>query len=382
MATSRLDKFIKKWIVKGTYFDYPTLFYIVFLSFFGFIMIYSSSSFVSYRLYGNRVHFLNFQLLFASLGFIGMIFVSKIRYQRLKRFTIILMLIELVLVVLIKGVSVNGSSRWIQMGAFRFQPSEIAKMIIILYMAYMCAEKPELMRTLKGTINLFAPVLVLIVFIAIENMSTALICAAIAGGIWIISTPKLIYLLAFIPAGIGGILLMVFGRGYRGDRITTWLNPEATEKGYQTMQGLYAIASGGIFGRGLGQSIQKMGNIPEAQNDMIFSVICEELGIVGAAALILVFLLLIWRCKFIAEGAPDRYGSFIVCGIIIHISVQVIINMCVVTNLMPNTGVTLPFISYGGTSIVFLMLEMGMLLGVSRQIEPEGQRLESLADED
>ena len=115
---------------------------------------------------------------------------------------------------------------------------------------------------------------------------------------------------------------------------------------------------------------------------MIFSVICEELGIVGAAALILVFLLLIWRCKFIAEGAPDRYGSFIVCGIIIHISVQVIINMCVVTNLMPNTGVTLPFISYGGTSIVFLMLEMGMLLGVSRQIEPEGQRLESLADED
>ncbi|MBQ2054603.1 MAG: cell division protein FtsW [Eubacterium sp.] len=381
--TEKLDKFLKRWVVKGTYFDYPTLFYIVFLSFFGFIMIYSSSSFISYRIYGNRVHFLNFQLLFAGLGFIGMLFVSKIRYQRMKRFTIILLAAELLLliIVLIKGVSVNGSSRWIQMGALRFQPSEIAKMAIILYMAYICSEKPELMRTLKGTVNMFVPVGVLIIFIAIENMSTALICAAIAVGIWFIATPKLVYLLAMVPVGVLGLLLMIFGRGYRGDRITTWLNPEGTEKGYQTMQGLYAIASGGLFGRGLGQSIQKMGNIPEAQNDMIFSVICEELGIVGAAGLILVFLLLIWRCKFIAEGAPDRYGSFIVSGIIIHIAVQVVINMCVVTNLMPNTGVPLPFISYGGTSIVFLMVEMGLLLGVSRQIEPEGYRQEMLEDE-
>ncbi len=381
--TQKMDKFFKRWIVKGTYFDYPTLFYIVFLSFFGFVMIYSASSFISYRIYGNRVHFLNFQLLFASLGFIGMIIVSKIRYQRMKRFTIIFMVIELVLLVavLIKGVSVNGSSRWIQMGALRFQPSEIAKMVIILYMAYICSEKPELMKTLKGTVNMFVPVGVLIIFIAIENMSTAIICIAIAGGIWLIATPQLKYLLVIIPVGLAGGALMIFGRGYRGDRITTWLDPEATELGYQTMQGLYAIASGGLFGRGLGQSIQKMGNIPEAQNDMIFSVICEELGIVGAAALILVFLLLLWRCKFIAEGAPDRYGSFIVCGIIIHIAIQVIINMCVVTNLMPNTGVTLPFISYGGTSIVFLMVEMGLLLGVSRQIEPEGHRQEKLADE-
>ena len=149
---------------------------------------------------------------------------------------------------------------------------------------------------------------------------------------------------------------------------------EATELGYQTMQGLYAIASGGLFGRGLGQSIQKMGSIPEAQNDMIFSVICEELGIVGAVGVILVFIFMLWRFKFIAEGAPDRYGSLIVVGIIIHVAVQVIINMSVVTNIIPNTGVTLPFISYGGTSIFFLLIETGLLLAVSRQIEPSGMK--------
>ena len=136
------------------------------------------------------------------------------------------------------------------------------------------------------------------------------------------------------------------------------------------MQGLYAIGSGGLFGRGLGQSIQKMGFIPEAQNDMIFSIICEELGIVGAAGLIIVFLMLIWRFRFIAEGAPDRYGSFIVVGVITHVAAQVLVNMCVVTNIIPNTGVTLPFISYGGTSLFFLLIEMGVVLSVSRQIEP------------
>ena len=142
------------------------------------------------------------------------------------------------------------------------------------------------------------------------------------------------------------------------------------ENGYQTMQGLYAIGSGGLFGRGLGQSIQKQGFIPEAQNDMIFSIICEELGILGAVGLIVVFLMLIWRFKFIAEGAPDRYGSLIVVGVMSHIGIQVLINMCVVTNVIPNTGVTLPFISYGGTSLVFLLIEIGIVLSVSRQIEP------------
>jgi cell division protein FtsW len=183
-------------------------------------------------------------------------------------------------------------------------------------------------------------------------------------------TPKLRYVFFVGVILVAGGALMIMLQSYRGDRITAWLHPETSEKGYQTMQGLYAIGSGGLFGRGLGQSIQKLGFIPEAQNDMIFSIICEELGVIGAVGLIIVFLMLLWRFRFIAEGAPDRYGSLLVVGVIAHISVQVLINMCVVTNLIPNTGVTLPFISYGGTSLIFLIVEMGLVLGVSRQIEP------------
>ena len=221
------------------------------------------------------------------------------------------------------------------------------------------------------------PAIAIVLLIAAENLSTAVICTLITAAIWFVATPKPIF--AF-PIGIAGgvaAYLLVHLRSYRGDRISTWMNPESSKNGYQTMQGLYAVGTGGLFGRGLGQSIQKMGGIPEAQNDMIFSIICEELGIVGAFGLILVFLMLIWRFKFIAEGAPDRYGSLIVIGFITHIAVQVFINMSVVTNVIPNTGVTLPFISYGGSSVFFLLIEMGILLSVSRQIVPLGTNMES-----
>ena len=371
---------IKSWIVKGDYFDYPSLIYIVFLTLFGFVMVYSSSSFVSYRTYGNSTHFLVYQVVFASFGFAGMYLLSKIKYQKLRKLSYIGIGIEFVLLlyVLFKGVAVNGSSRWIGIGGLRFQPSEIAKLVIIIYMAYICNDRPELMHSLKGNIQLFIPVVALVIPIAVENLSTAVICAGIAACVWFVATPKLKYAVPIGAAAAAFVAIMVFGRGYRGDRITAWLDPEASSKGYQTLQGLYAIGSGGIFGRGLGQSIQKMGSIPEAQNDMIFSVICEELGIVGAAAVILVFILMLWRFKFIAEGAPDRFGSLVVTGIIVHVAIQVIINMSVVTNIMPNTGVTLPFISYGGTSIFFLLLEMGVLLSVSRQIVPSGNKREKV----
>ncbi|HCA22196.1 MAG TPA: cell division protein, partial [Lachnospiraceae bacterium] len=145
---------------------------------------------------------------------------------------------------------------------------------------------------------------------------------------------------------------------------------ETSENGYQTMQALYAIGSGGLFGRGLGQSIQKTGYIPETHTDMIFSVICEELGIIGGIGIIVIFGILLWRLRMIAEGAPDRFGSLLVVGVIIHIGFQVVVNLCVVTNLMPNTGVTLPFVSYGGSSLLFLLMEVGFVLAVSRQIRP------------
>ena len=166
-------------------------------------------------------------------------------------------------------------------------------------------------------------------------------------------------------------VVFILAAAYRLDRIKIWLNPEEYEKGYQTLQGLYAIGSGGLFGKGLGESMQKLGFIPEAQNDMIFSVICEELGLFGAVCLILLYLLLIWRFMIIANNAADLYGALIVVGVMAHISIQVILNIAVVTNTIPNTGISLPFISYGGTSILFLLSEMGLALSVSRGIKFE-----------
>ncbi len=156
---------------------------------------------------------------------------------------------------------------------------------------------------------------------------------------------------------------------YRLERLEIWRNPEKFEKGYQTLQGLYAIGSGGLFGKGIGGSIQKLGFVPEAQNDMIFSIICEELGLIGASFIICLFLVLIWRFFVIATHAKDLFGALIATGAMAHMMIQVILNIAVVTNTIPNTGITLPFISYGGTSVVFLMLEMGLVLSVSRLVE-------------
>ena len=368
MATKRRKPFF----IRGTYFDYPSLFFILFLVFFGVMMVYSSSSFVSYRYYNNNTHYLFRQAFFGMLGIFVMFGISRVRYQALKKFTFIGIIgIGLLLgFVLLAGKSVNGSSRWLNLGFISFQPSEIAKIVVIMYMAYTCSDRPELLRSIKGTFIAFAPVAPIIILIAIENLSTAIICSAIAGGIWFVATPKIKYVVVMLVVGVVFAVIMINSAGYRAERIVAWRNPEATSSGFQTLQGLYAIGSGGLFGRGLGQSIQKLGFIPEAQNDMIFSIICEELGLFGGIGLIIVFLLLIWRFRFIAEGAPDRFGSFIVVGAIAHIACQVLVNIAVVTNVFPNTGVTLPFISYGGTSLMFLLVEMGVVLSVSRQIVP------------
>ena len=171
----------------------------------------------------------------------------------------------------------------------------------------------------------------------------------------------------------GAAFLCVFllMASYRSDRITAWLNPETAENGYQILMGLYAIGSGGIFGKGLGNSLQKLGNMPESQNDMIFSIVCEELGLFGAICLILLFVILIWRMMIIANNSRDLYGALLVVGVMSHVAIQVVLNIAVVTNSIPNTGVTLPFISYGGTSLIFLMGEMGLVLSVSRGIQLE-----------
>ena len=233
-------------------------------------------------------------------------------------------------------------------------------------------------------VKIMVIVLPIVAVVAYNNLSTAIISFCITMGLIFIAHPKVKPFL--IAAGVGVALIIIFvmilsssletSSSFRLRRILVWLHPEdfASGDGYQTIQALYAIGSGGFLGRGLGNSIQKLGSVPEAQNDMIFSIVCEELGILGGIILLLLFAYLLYRLFFIAQNAPDMFGSLMVSGIFIHIALQVIFNIAVVLNLMPNTGVTLPFVSYGGTSIVFLMSEMGLALSVARQIkfkEPE-----------
>jgi cell division protein FtsW len=277
-------------------------------------------------------------------------------------------ILVLLVLVLVLGISSNGAVRWIAIGPVQFQPSEAAKIVIILFTAHMATLKAARI----GDVRIMAKVLLLpmvaVVLIAKENLSTAIICAAISLMIVFVTSPKI---KQFLIMAAGVLVIMVaflLVASYRMERIKIWLNPEAYDKGYQTLQALYAIGSGGIFGKGLGQSIQKLGFIPESHNDMIFSVICEELGLFGAVCLVALFALLIWRCVMIAMSAPDLYGALIVVGVVTHVAVQVIINIAVVTNTIPPTGVPLPFISYGGTALFGLLIEMGLVLSVARQI--------------
>ena len=227
------------------------------------------------------------------------------------------------------------------------------------------------MGDFKTLVKVMAIVLPVVGVVAYNNLSTAIIILGIAVCMLFVASPKYSHFLI-----VGGVVLAVGVifitlASYRAERIQIWLHPEEYEKGYQTLQGLYAIGSGGLFGKGLGESMQKLGFIPEAQNDMIFSVICEELGLFGAICLILLYLLIIWRFMVIANNAADLYGALLVVGIMAHISIQVVLNIAVVTNTIPNTGISLPFVSYGGTSILFLLSEMGLALSVSRGIKFE-----------
>ena len=270
--------------------------------------------------------------------------------------------------------SSHGKSRWLNLGTVSFQPSELAKLAIIIFLAVLIEKHTRDVSKPAGLVKVFVYLVPLLGVVAIGNLSTAIIIFGIAFCMLFVANPK--YKPFFVLAGIGvvGVVGLIALEGYRGNRVDAWLHPEtAGDKGYQTMQGLYAIGSGKLFGKGLGESLQKLGNVPESQNDMIFTIICEELGLFGAVCVILLFVLLLWRMMVIANNAKDLYGALIVTGIMSHIAIQVILNIAVVTNTIPNTGVILPFISYGGTSIVFLMGEMGLALSVSK-----GIRLESI----
>ncbi len=361
-------------------YDYSLLFLTIFLVCFGLVMIYSTSSYNATKYYNDPTLFLRKQLIFAVLGLIVMVIVSKIDYHiyihplpiiKVRPTTLLYLLcVVLQIVVIVIGEDINGAKRWIEIpGVGSFQPSELTKICIVLFTAFMANCAPSRLNSFGGFLTLAIRVLPLLGLVVAENLSTAIVLAGIFVVVCFVTSKKKGYF--FVVGGllVGLVALFIVFSGFRGDRIDAWLNVETHPKGYQTLQGLYAIASGGVLGKGLGNSIQKLGFIPESHNDMIFSVICEELGLIGAIAIICLFLLLLWRLFVIAVNAPDLFGSLIAVGVLTHIAVQVIINVAVVTNTIPSTGIPLPFISYGGSSLMALLIEMGIALGVSDRIE-------------
>ena len=377
----------KKKKVAIRYFDYSLLAVMVFLICFGLVMLYSTSSYEGLTKFGDGMYFFKRQAVFSAAGLGIMLFVSRIDYHIYAKFSMALYWFAMFLMSLVYftplGIEVYGARRWLRMPAGqRLQPSEVMKIAVILFIPYLVCKIGKSVNTLKGTLIVLAwgAVAALGVYKLTDNLSTGIIVMGICCFIVFVVHPKTKPFLIAAGGGIGVLVAASFvlsrvlenSTNFRLRRILAWLNPEKymSSGAFQTVQGLYAIGSGGFFGKGLGNSAQKM-IIPEVQNDMILTIICEELGVFGAIMVLVLFGLLLYRLLFIAQNAPDMYGSLVVTGIFSHIAIQVILNVAVVINLIPTTGITLPFISYGGTSIVFLMIEMGIALGVSRTIKLE-----------
>ncbi len=366
------------------FFDYTLLFVVLFLLGFGLIMIYSVSSYEAHASYNDAAFFLKKQLFASIVGLVAMIVVANIPYTFWRRFAILGYVVSGILIALVPaiGVESHGAKRWIPIGPLTIQPAEVAKLCMILFLAYLVCWLGKGMKALRGILFtlFFASIMGLLVWKLTDNLSSAIIIVGIAVFMIFVSSPDYkTFVIVGVVGCVGiGILLNYISKlnmsdieGFRFKRILAWMNPEAYagDTGYQTLQSLYAIGSGGIVGKGLGQSMQKLGFIPEAQNDMIFSIICEELGLFGAVIVITMFLVLLWRMMLIANNAPDLFGSLLVVGVMGHIAIQVILNIAVVTNTIPNTGISLPFISYGGTSVMFLLIEIGLVLNVAKRIQ-------------
>jgi len=377
--------FFKKifYIGPHTYYDYGLVFVMLFLILFGVIMVYSTTAYSDSITYGNAYKSVISHSVYALVAIVLAVVISKFDYHWVVKMSpaMYVLAIVLVIVAMLSDKEANGSSRWIYLGPVSVQPSELVKPALIMVLAYYLTSHyksklrkiDEMKYVAVGIIITVIPA----VLVFMENLSTAVIIGLIGYLIchvatkikyvmpWLLVLSVIILVVLYFSGGLEKLM-----GGYRWERIQAWLNPTEGDKQYtyQILQGLYAIGSGGVFGKGLGSSIQKLGFLPESQNDMIFAIICEELGICGAFFVIVLFVLLIIRLTWIAQNAPDMTGGLLVTGIMIHMSIQVLFNIAVVTNCFPNTGVTLPFISSGGSALVVTICEMGLALSVSNQI--------------
>ena len=367
-----------------SYYDYNLLACVILLTCFGLVMLYSTSAYTAKVKYGSDMIFFAKQAKISALCIGLMLIIAKADYHWIAGWGTLLYGVSNVLLLVTKyvGENVNGATRWIKIGPVQFQTAEIAKLAIILFIPSAIVKMGRNIKGWKSPLLLLflGAITAILTWKFTNNLSSAMIIAGMTVILLIVAHP---WGTKFAVAGIAVSAPAVFiirsvavqiaqnGGNFRWGRIQAWLNPEneSSGKGYQIMQGLYALGSGGLFGKGLGNSTQKLGAVPEAQNDMIFTIVCEELGIFGAMLLTMLFVFLLYRLFFIAQNAPDLLGSLVVTGIFAQVALQVILNIAVVLNVIPATGITLPFISYGGTSIVFLMAEMGIALSVADKIQ-------------
>ena len=341
----------------------------------GLVMLFSASYAYSLEYYGSSYRFISRQALFAVVGVVVMLVISKIDYHFWRKFSwfayllaIILLGFLLVIPPMVSGMDVK---RWIVIGPINFQPSELGKFAVIILFSSLIAGNYKQMKK-------FSFIAILVFLLAIPcglivmepHLSATVLVFSIGIVLLIVGGLPLKYIFGGIGAGVGGVVVLILSGaiGYGSDRIKYWLDPwaDATGLGFQTIQSLLAIGSGGVLGRGIGQSRQKYLWVPEPHNDFIFSIVCEELGLIGAIIIILLFALLIWRGFTIAMHSPDKFGSLMAIGLTFQVGLQAMLNIWVVTNTIPNTGISLPFFSYGGTSLLILLAEMGIVLNISR----------------
>ena len=363
------------------YTDYSMVFIVFFMAVFGLIILYSVSAYESNLKFGDSTYYFRHQAVVMATGIAVMLVTAFLPSYRLLQYLAIpayLASVAMICLIVPFGSDAFGAKRSLRLLGVSIQPAEIAKIAIILFVACMVSKMGRKAFTGRGFAILFIAPLPLsgLVFVITRNLSSAIIIFGIAMVMLFVAVPdykRFIGLAALGGCAVYGMVFWILNYAdpedsFRFVRVLAWRDPEAYEKGYQTIQALYAIGSGGFFGKGLGESMQKV-FVPEAQNDMIFSIICEELGLFGGIAVILMFVLLLWRMMIIAVNAPDVFGTMLTVGVMAHIAIQVILNIAVVTNTIPNTGVTLPFISYGGSAVLFQMLELGIVMNVARRIQ-------------
>lgn len=353
--------------------DLPYFFLTLLLVAVGLIVLLSASYARAYHVTGNSASYFTSQLVFALMGVAAMLFVSRVPYDWYRKFYRVIFAVTVLLLaaVLLVGTNVNGATRWINLGFTQFQPSEIAKFSLIVTLSVIMSRCRDEIKSLRVFFLCAGSLVLIAVLLILEpHFSATIIIASLCFCMMAVGGVNWKYLGLVMAVGGAGLLLLLLTGGYTSERITAWLDPESDplDSGLQILQSEYAIGSGGLLGLGLGKGRQKYLYLPEEHNDYIFAIACEELGFIGAVAILLLFALLILRGYWIAIHAQDRFSMLLGMGLTTLLALQVLLNVAVVTNLLPATGISLPFFSSGGTALIMQLAECGIVLNISRSI--------------